>query len=123
MARKSRVERTRAAGTMTECRFWAFIRSLLRQGTLRWPPRNKVKQKARRKSQSDNKRLKWEYQCCKCRQWFPEKRVEVDHILECGSLKSFRDLPRFVERLFCEAEFLVVMCKSCHRKKTNGEED
>lgn len=122
MSRKARVERTRAGGTWTEARFWAFVRSLLRQGTLRWPPRNDVKKRARRKSQSENKRLKWEYQCHKCRRWYAEKNVEVDHVLECGSLKSFRDLPRFVERLFCEEDQLVVLCKGCHKGKTHGKD-
>jgi hypothetical protein len=74
---------------------------------------------ARRKNQSDNKRLKFEYQCATCKAWRPGKDVEVDHIVPCGSLKSFDDLRGFTERLFCEADQLRVLCATCHalRKK------
>lgn len=115
-----RVPRTRAGGQWTEAAFWAFIRSLLRQGSIRWPPRRNVKIRCRRPNQSANKRMKWEYQCDTCQQWFPDKLTEVDHVEACGTLKSFDDLPRFVARLFCEPEELVVLCKECHRRKTHG---
>jgi len=73
----------------------------------------------RRKNQSDNKRLKWEYMCQACKGWRPAKQVEVDHIVPCGSLKRFDDLVGFTERLFCESDGLRVLCERCHalRKK------
>lgn len=107
--------KTRAGGEMTEARFFAFIRSGLRQMSRRWPPLVRHAMIAvRRKNESDNKRLKWEFQCATCKGWQPAKQVEVDHIVPCGSLKSFDDLRGFTERLFCEAEGLRVLCNVCH---------
>lgn len=99
---------------MTEAAFWAFIRSGLRSKSQRWAPIYQCLKAARRKSQSSNPRLKWEFQCAITGKWFPRKEVEVDHIVPCGSLKSFADLPGFVERLFCEADGLRVVSKAAH---------
>lgn len=52
-----------------------------------------------------------------------ERNIEVDHIIPCGILRSSDDLKGFVERLFCEADGLVVMCKKCHKIKTEKEKD
>lgn len=102
----------------TEARFWGFIRSLLRQGSRRWPPIYEAKKEARRPSRGSNKRQKWEYQCAECKNWFPDKQVEIDHIEEVGTLKNYEDLPGFVERLFCSKDELRVICKECHKRKT-----
>jgi 5-methylcytosine-specific restriction endonuclease McrA len=116
--KKQLKERTRASGTMTEAEFWSFIRSALRQKSTRWKPIYTCKNKARRKNQSDNLRLKWEYQCAECKEWFPEKQIEVDHIVPAGTLTCAADLAPFVEKLFCEEEGLRVLCESCHAKVT-----
>ena len=102
-------------------RFWSFIRSALRSRQLRWPPRNSAKMKARRKYEGSNKRQKFEYQCSECKNWFPDKEVEMDHIVEVGSLKDFQDLPGFVERLFCEESGWRVCCKRCHKQITQEQ--
>lgn len=78
---------------------------------------------ARRDNQSDNKRLKYEYQCSICKEWYPDKNIEVDHLIPAGSLRSGDDLKGFVERLFCEKEGLRVLCKPCHRIVTNENAD
>ena len=115
-AKKIRSPRTRAGGEMTESRFFGFLRSGLRQMSRRWPPLVRhAMVAARRKNQSENKRLKWEFQCATCKGWRPAKEVEVDHIVPCGSLKTFDDLRGFTERLFCESEGLRVLCKTCHQ--------
>ena len=112
--RKSRVPLTRADGTWSECRFWGFLRSGLRKMSQRWKPIYTALHRQRRKSQSDNPRLKWEFCCEQCLKWYPRKEVAVDHIEDCGSLKSFDDVAGFMERLFCEADKLRVLCKDCH---------
>ena len=120
--RKSRVERTRGGGKYTEAGFFSFIRSGLRSKYQRWAPRYAALAAAKRSSENkDNPRLKWEFVCAICNQWHPQKNVEVDHIIPCGSLKRFSDLPGFVERLLCEQEDLRVVCKQCHLKITKGE--
>ena len=119
--RKSRVIRTRNAGTMTESMFWGMIRATLRQKSRWWKPISIVKREARRAYKGSNKRQKWEYQCAKCKKWWPDKKVSVDHIIPVGTLKCSADLPGFVEKLFCEKEHLQVLCDDCHTEKTNNE--
>lgn len=115
------VEKTRAGGTWSESKYFGFLRSGLRRMSSRWPVKYQVMEEARRKYTGPDKRTKWEYQCNHCKQWFKTKDVSVDHIRPCGSLKSFEDLPAFVETLFCESENLQVLCKGCHQEKTNSE--
>ena len=116
--RKPRVVKTRNAGTMTESAFWSFIRSALRQKSRWWKPITQTKMNARRAYKGPNKRQKFEYQCVHCTKWFPEKKINVDHICPAGSLNCAQDLPGFVERLFCESDNLQVLCESCHDVKT-----
>ena len=116
--RKPRVVKTRNAGTMTESAFWSFIRSALRQKSRWWKPITQTKMNARRAYKGPNKRQKFEYQCVHCTKWFPEKKINVDHICPAGSLNCAQDLPGFVERLFCESDNLQVLCEACHDVKT-----
>jgi len=119
--RKSRVEKPRNNGTMTESAFWSFIRSGLRQKSRWWKPITQCKLNAKRAYKGPNKRQKFEYQCAGCNNWFPEKKINVDHIHPAGSLNCANDLPGFVERLFCEIDNLQVLCETCHNKKTKLE--
>jgi len=107
----------RNANKWTEARYWGFIRSGLRRMSMRWPPRNEVKNDARRPYKGEDKRRKFEYQCSNCKKWFKGADVQVDHIVECGTLKTAADLPKFVETLFCEKDNMQLLCKGCHMKK------
>lgn len=107
----------------TTAKFWSFIRSGLRAKWMRWPPKFTVLKSAQRKSLSANKKLQYEYQCSECRSWFPQKEVEVDHIIPAGSLKDYSDLPGFVERLFVGVDGLRVVCKPCHKQITQEARD
>ena len=118
---KPRVSKPRNAGTMTESAFWSFIRSALRQKSRWWKPITECKMKARRFYKGVNKRQKFEYLCNDCKHWYPEKKINVDHIIPAGTLKSASDLPAFVEKLFCEQDNLQVLCETCHDKKTKLE--
>ena len=115
------VSKSRCADTMTESAFWSFIRSALRQKSRFWKPITECKMKARRAYKGPSKRQKFEYQCNSCKAWFPEKQINVDHIKPAGSLNSSKDLPGFVERLFCEVDGLQVLCEKCHDKKTKAD--
>lgn len=121
-AKTNRVPRTRAGGEWTEAAFWGFLRSLLRDGSRRWAPIvRQALDAAKRPSQSENKRLKWEYQCAECHGWYSRKEVHVDHIVPCGPCGSWDEFAQFAERLFCEADGLAVMCRECHEEKTNRQ--
>ena len=117
----SRVPKTRNAGTMTESAFWSFIRSALRQKSRWWKPITECKMKARRPYKGPNKRQKFEYLFNSCKTWFPDKQINVDHIVGAGSLNCGQDLPGFVDRLFCEQDNLQVLCTTCHDHKTKLE--
>ena len=119
--KKPRVARTRNNKTMTEAAFWSWIRSALRQKSRWWKPAAEAKERAKRPYKGKNKRQKWEYKCAECKSYFKATEINVDHIIPAGTLKSFSDLPGFVERLFCEVEGLQVLCQCCHDKKTQLE--
>lgn len=121
--KRVKVAKTRNAGTMTESAFWSFIRSGLRQKSRWWKPITQCKLAARRPYKGPNKRQKFEYQCNVCSNWFPEKKVNIDHVIPAGSLKCAQDLPGFVERLFCEIDNLQCICEKCHNVKTQNEKD
>ena len=119
--RVSKAVKTRNAGTMTESAFWSFIRSTLRQKSRWWKPITQCKLEARRPYKGPNKRQKFEYECNNCHRWFPEKSINIDHIVGAGSLNCGADLPGFVDRLFCEQDNLQVLCEKCHDAKTKLE--
>ena len=103
----------------TTAKFFGFIRSGLRDKFNRWPPKYEVLNEAR--ITVTGQRHRYEYTCAACNNTFKQKEVQVDHITPAGSLKSFEDLPAFVEKLFCGKEGLQVMCKACHKEKTLKE--
>lgn len=123
---RQKVPKTRNHFTLTESAFWSMIRSCLRNASRWWKPIKAAKEKVKRNYKGKKPLQKWEYQCAHCKEWFMEKEIAVDHIVECGELKSANDLPGFVERLFCEVEGFQVLCnkrqdgkESCHKKKTD----
>ena len=118
-----KVIKTRNAGTMSESAFWAFIRSALRQKSRWWKPVTQCKLNAKRPYKGSNKRQKFEYQCNKCKKWFPDKQINIDHILPAGELNKADDLPGFVERLFVEESGLQCLCQNCHNEKTKQEKE
>ena len=105
--------------TWTTAKFWSFIRSKLRNGFTRWPPKYECLEDAKRIV--TGQRHKYEYQCNLCNQWYKQKEVEVDHIEPVGSLKDFHDLAGFVKRMFVPKSKLQVLCKQCHKEKTYGD--
>ena len=118
---KSRVPKTRNSGTMTESQYFSKIRSALRNAFKYWKPMQLALEAASRPSQSTNKRLKKEYQCAKCKKWFKRDDVQIDHIIECGSLTSYNDIPSFVERMTKEdISAYQVLCKPDHKIKTDA---
>ena len=119
--KKGAAPKIRNAGTLTESAFWSFIRSGLRQKSRFWKPITQCKMANRRTYKGPIKRQKFEYQCNECKSWFPDKKINVDHIKPAGSLNCANDLPGFVERLFCEIDNLQLLCETCHNVKTQNE--
>lgn len=117
-----RVERTHNLNTETESEHMGKIRSALRRLSRFWKPALAALNKVKRAHTGDNKRLKNEYQCFKCTKWFPRKDVQINHVVACGTLKSYEDVPSFLSRLFCEnLEGYDVQCKECHKATTKEQ--
>ena len=107
-------------GTWTIGRFNSFITSLLRSGSRRWPPKYQILNEAKTEKKINPKsgRLAQFYQCNKCKQEYPAKEIQVDHITPIGYDKSWDE---FINGLFCERENLQALCTNCHLEKTKLE--
>lgn len=119
--KKSIVPRTRNANTLTESEYFGKIRSGLRKTFMYWKPMMIALKNASRPSQNlENKRLKTEYQCNNCQNWFARKNVEINHVESVGSLRCYEDIVPFIQRLTYEdANGYTILCKNCHREVTN----
>ena len=115
MTTPKRGVKTRNNMRWTEARYFGFIRSALRSAFMKWPAKHTAKEKAKVITEEG---ARWK--CAACKELFLSGQVQVDHIVECGSLKTFDDLPGFVERMFCEAPGFQVLCKTCHKYKTDN---
>lgn len=88
----------------------------------RWPPLVRhVWLASRRPYVGANRRQKWEHQCAGCAGWYKRDGMQADHIVPCGSLRSWDDVAIFAERLFCEADKLRIYCGSCHAERHKPE--
>ncbi len=118
---KKLIERPFNSGTMTNAQFFGKIRSTLRKSFMYWKPIMEALKAASRPSENkENKLLKTEYQCAICKNWFKRTDVHVDHVVECGSLRSYDDVVPFIKRLTTEGkENYQVLCKkTCHLSKS-----
>jgi len=62
------------------------------------------------------------YKCAKCKKHFVAADVQVDHILPVVSTtEGFVRWDLFIDSIFCEIENLQVLCKPCHKVKTELE--
>lgn len=118
-------EKTRNNGEWTEAKFNAFIKGGLRSISVRWPPRYKCLNEAKRgkKINPASGRLAEHYECNRCHQLFPGKEIEVNHIEPVVPLSGFRSWDETVNRMFCEAPGLEAVCKPCHKLITKKEND
>ena len=121
-----RVERTVGSGTYTDAGFTSFIKSALRRASGRWKPRSEVFKKARV--------AKGVYRCSECEENVPVtvvndkgKRVkgfEIDHVVPViDPHVGFVDWDTFIRRLFVEEEGFRGLCKDCHSKVTQAQQE
>jgi 5-methylcytosine-specific restriction endonuclease McrA len=107
-------------GSWTEGRYRGFITSALRSAMRRWPPKWEVLKAAYIETRKNKRtgRLAKHYRCNACTKLYVASAVQVDHKIPIGSCSTWDE---FIERLFCEAENLQVLCKPCHKAKTKAE--
>ena len=114
----------RNGGEWTDARFRSFVTSALRAASRRWPPKFKALKEAfvGRKTNKKTGKLAMHYKCAKCKKHFVATDVQVDHIFPVVDPKTgFVSWDLFIDRIFCEIENLQVMCKPCHKVKTEEE--
>lgn len=114
----------RNSGLWTDARYKQFVTSALRAAFRRWPPKFRVLKNAatERRTNPRSGKLAMHYKCASCKGEFPLKEVQVDHKKPVVNTKTgFVGWDTFIERLYCEAKGLQVLCKGCHKNKSNKE--
>lgn len=114
----------RNGGEWTDARFRSFVTSALRAASRRWPPKFKALKEAfvGRKTNKKTGKLAMHYKCATCKKHFVAADVQVDHVLPVVDPKvGFIGWDSFIDRIFCEIENLQVLCKPCHKVKTEEE--
>ena len=98
---------------MTNFKPWLIAQ--LRRISYRWPPRNEAMKKARVD--------RGQYKCAKCKKVFHRSLIQLDHIKPVVDPKTgFTTWDKFIKRLFCGEDGFQVLCKDCHKKKTEKED-
>lgn len=123
MAGRTGGPRTRNAKRWTEAKYRSFIRGNLRRTSTRWAPIGDCLKAAR-----VSRGL---YLCAGCGRTVEAsikvngrrvKNVHVDHIKPIVDPSiGFVSWDVLIERMFCEADNLQLLCNDCHTIKTNEE--
>lgn len=117
-------DKKRNGGEWTEARFRSFVTSALRAASRRWPPKYAALKAAfvGRKVNAKTGKMAMHYKCAACKKQFVAVDVQVDHISPVvDPKKGFVSWDVFIERMFVEIEKLQVLCKPCHKIKTDKE--
>jgi len=117
-------DKKRNGGEWTEARFKSFVTSALRAASRRWPPKYKALKEAFVGKQVNAKtgKLAMHYKCVACQKLYVASDVQVDHIKPVvDPKKGFVSWDDLINRIFCEIEKLQVLCKPCHKIKTDQE--
>jgi hypothetical protein len=114
------------SGKWTAARYTSFIKSILRNGSNKWPPKWVVRKRA------------WKqrgiYECAGYQRRAHEvptsivgkgkkrsNNIFVDHIHPVGGPGDKDGWDGVISRLYCEVDGLQVLCKECHDLKTKEE--
>lgn len=116
--------KTRNGGEWTEARFRSFVVSALRAASRRWPPKYRALKDAfvGKKVNAKTGKMAMHYKCAECKKHFVAVDVQVDHITPVvDPKKGFVSWDVFIDRMFVEIDKLQVLCKPCHKIKTDEE--
>ena len=64
-----------------------------------------------------------QYLCASCKLLFTRKEVQIDHIDPVTPTTGWVSLDSFVERLKVPIDKLQIICKTCHKTKSGGENE
>jgi len=111
-------------GEWTEARYKAFIMGVLRAGVRKWEQFWQAKKDASvgRRVNKKTGKLAEHYLCADCGGLFVARDIQVDHVDPViEPAVGFVDWDTTIDRMFCEKDNLQVLCKECHKAKTNRE--
>lgn len=111
-------------GEWTEARWRAFIISAARSAMRRYPPKWQALKDAGvgKKVNKHSGRMAEHYICSGCGNFFIARDVQVDHVDPVVDPSTgFVSWETYFDRLYCEVENLQILCKPCHKEKTNRE--
>jgi len=109
---------------MSKRRDW--IIKQLRRTTYRCPERDKALKDAIRKDgvfaiNKDGDRSRIKYECNMCKLLYRRKEIQLDHVVPIIPVEGFDDWNGVVPRMFVQCDGYQVLCKTCHKEKTNDE--
>ena len=117
------IEKPFNGGTWSRARMDSFIKSMLRQGSMRWGPRNTAVARAYIDdgiNPKTGRRCKL-HRCEECNDAFAKGDMQADHIDPVVPIKGFDSWDAVIKRMFCEEDGFRVVCKPCHREITDKE--
>lgn len=120
----SKSQKTRNGKQWTEARFRGFIVSALRAASRRWGQKYASLDLAFTQRKTNNKTglLAKHFKCASCSCEFIASDVQVDHINPVVDPKvGFTTWDEYINRMFCEVDGYQVLCKPCHKVKTDRE--
>lgn len=92
-------------------RTWSI--AALRRASYKLPQRSEALKRARVSRNT--------YKCSKCKHFFGRREIQLDHIVPVIPIEGIDSLDKIAERLTVESKGWQVLCKPCHRVKTNEE--
>lgn len=104
----------------SDAKWRGWVVSLLRRGTMKFPPRNEALRAAKteKKINASSGRLAQHYRCAGCKEEFPMSKVCVDHIDPVVPATGFTTWDDYINRMYCAKENFQVLCKTCHDEKS-----
>lgn len=121
-------DKPRNNGEWTEARYHSFIKGALRSASIRWPPKYRVRKAAWIKRGvykcAGYKRRAHQAPVSIKKKGKRVNNISVDHIVPIiDPKKGFVSWDDVIDRMFCEAKGLQVLCQACHQKKTKDEKE
>jgi len=130
---KWKASNPRCAGMMTEANYRAMIKNCLRSLHRTWGGANQAKLDSRDGSKVVNPKTGREciaHICAHCDAKLMDKEVEVDHVEPFVPIDWTWEhmmlgcpLSTIADRLFCEPDGYEVLCRTCHKIKTDNENE
>lgn len=101
----------------TKSDFFSMLSSAIKDLTIYWKPKQRFLKEHLKIKDKQVVGL-----CNFCGLYTIKERLQVDHVVPCGSLSSLSDLPGVIERTFLHGqEGWQLLCKPCHDIKTYSE--